>query len=123
MQARAGAVDELLASGALDDVTAGPGSGGDDIQRELDAISAGSDVEPSWPSSRARSGRRAPAAIASATRPRPTQPPRRRAAGCAAGRGAVVIVRILGEGQYDVPDNALDELETLDVALRRRRGR
>src|SRR5580704_1566825 len=30
MQARAGAVDELLASGALDDVTAGPGSGGDD---------------------------------------------------------------------------------------------
>ena len=45
MQARAGAVDELLASGALDDVTAGPGSGGDDIQRELDALSAGTDVD------------------------------------------------------------------------------
>jgi phage shock protein A len=44
MQARAGAVDELLASGALDDVTAGGGKQ-DDIQRELDALSAGSDVD------------------------------------------------------------------------------
>src|SRR5579875_3883795 len=44
MQARAGAVDELIASGALDDAT-NPTSGGDDIQRELDQMSAGSDVE------------------------------------------------------------------------------
>ncbi|MGZ5339752.1 MAG: PspA/IM30 family protein [Thermoleophilaceae bacterium] len=43
MQARAGAIDELLASGALEDVTQ-PG-GGDDIARELDALSSGSDVE------------------------------------------------------------------------------
>ncbi|MBA2638995.1 MAG: PspA/IM30 family protein [Nocardioidaceae bacterium] len=42
MQARAGAVDELLASGALDDVTAAPNS---DIDRELASISAGSDVD------------------------------------------------------------------------------
>jgi hypothetical protein len=28
-----------------------------------------------------------------------------------------MIVRILGEGQYDVPDSALDELETHDVAV------
>jgi hypothetical protein len=28
-----------------------------------------------------------------------------------------VIVRILGEGQRDVPDSALDELNTLDAAL------
>jgi PspAA-like protein len=28
-----------------------------------------------------------------------------------------VIVRILGEGQFDVPDSALGELETLDTAL------
>lgn len=42
MQARAGAIDELLASGALEDATA---STQDDIQRELDAISAGSGVE------------------------------------------------------------------------------
>jgi phage shock protein A len=43
MQARAGAIDELLASGALEDVSQ-PG-GGDDIARELDALSSGSDVE------------------------------------------------------------------------------
>jgi hypothetical protein len=28
-----------------------------------------------------------------------------------------MIVRILGEGQRDVPDSALDELNQLDVAL------
>lgn len=43
MQARAGAIDELISSGALDDVTAI--NGGDDISRELDALSSGSDVE------------------------------------------------------------------------------
>jgi phage shock protein A len=43
MQARAGAIDELLASGALDDQIGGGRR--DDIQAELDAISAGSDVE------------------------------------------------------------------------------
>jgi phage shock protein A len=42
MQARAGAIDELLASGALDDAIGGRR---DDIQTELDAISTGSDVE------------------------------------------------------------------------------
>jgi phage shock protein A len=43
MQARAGAIDELIASGALEDVSA-PG-GGDDIARELDAMSSEADVE------------------------------------------------------------------------------
>ncbi len=43
MQARAGAIDELLASGALDDVT--QVGGGDDIARELDALGSQSDVE------------------------------------------------------------------------------
>src|SRR5260370_38665198 len=43
MQARAGAIDELLASGALEDFT---GSGQqDDIQAELDRMSSTSDVE------------------------------------------------------------------------------
>ena len=28
-----------------------------------------------------------------------------------------MIARILGEGQYDLPDSALDELEPLDVAV------
>jgi phage shock protein A len=43
MQARAGAIDELMASGALDDAVGG--SQRDDIQTELDMMSAGSDVE------------------------------------------------------------------------------
>jgi phage shock protein A len=42
MQARAGAIDELMASGALDDVTAQPN---DDIQRELDQMGASHDVD------------------------------------------------------------------------------
>ncbi|PRX97063.1 PspA/IM30 family protein [Allonocardiopsis opalescens] len=42
MQARAGAIDELLASGALDDVT---GTQRDDIQAELDRIGATSGVD------------------------------------------------------------------------------
>jgi phage shock protein A len=43
MQARAGALDELLASGALEDATA-PG-GRDDVQSQLDALTAGHDVD------------------------------------------------------------------------------
>ncbi len=42
MQARAGAIDELLASGALDDFS---GQRGDDIQAELDRLGGGRDVE------------------------------------------------------------------------------
>jgi phage shock protein A len=42
MQARAGAIDELMASGALDDVTGTPR---DDIQAELDQMRGGQDVE------------------------------------------------------------------------------
>ncbi len=42
MQARAGALDELMASGALDDAVGGRR---DDIQSELDMMAAGSDVE------------------------------------------------------------------------------
>lgn len=42
MQARAGAIDELLASGALDDAS---GTAKDNITLELERMSAGSDVE------------------------------------------------------------------------------
>lgn len=42
MQARAGAIDELMASGALEDVTGTPR---DDIQTELDQMRGGHDVE------------------------------------------------------------------------------
>ena len=43
MQARAGAVDELIASGALDDASSI--NRGDDISRELEAMSSQADVE------------------------------------------------------------------------------
>ena len=43
MQARAGAIDELIASGALDDASSL--NRGDDISRELEAMSSHSDVE------------------------------------------------------------------------------
>ncbi|WP_323792078.1 PspA/IM30 family protein [Nocardioides sp.] len=43
MQARAGAIDELIASGALDDASSV--NAGDDISRELEAMSSKSDVE------------------------------------------------------------------------------
>jgi phage shock protein A len=43
MQARAGAIDELIASGALEDVSAV--GAGDDITRELDSMSSEADVE------------------------------------------------------------------------------
>jgi phage shock protein A len=42
MQARAGAIDELLSSGALDDLTTGPV---DDIQKELDKVSSTNQVD------------------------------------------------------------------------------
>ena len=42
LQARAGAVDELLASGALEDVT---GTGKDDITLELERMASSNDVE------------------------------------------------------------------------------
>jgi phage shock protein A len=42
MQARAGALDELMASGALDDLVSGPQ---DDIQAELDRMGAGHGVD------------------------------------------------------------------------------
>jgi phage shock protein A len=43
MQARAGAIDELIASGALDDASSL--NAGDDISRELEAMSSQSEVE------------------------------------------------------------------------------
>jgi phage shock protein A len=58
MQARAGAVDELIASGALDDVTSEPGG---DIQRQLDALSAGSSVDSELARMKAELGAGSPA--------------------------------------------------------------
>ncbi|HSJ20615.1 MAG TPA: PspA/IM30 family protein, partial [Nocardioidaceae bacterium] len=69
MQARAGAIDELISSGALDDASAI--GQGDDIARELEAMSKDSDVEAelaalksgsSQPQSAIEAGEPAPAA-------------------------------------------------------------
>ncbi|MHB2021840.1 MAG: PspA/IM30 family protein [Mycobacteriales bacterium] len=59
LQARAGAIDELLSSGALEDATTGPR---DDIQAELDRMSAGSDVELELAKLKGQLGSGAPAA-------------------------------------------------------------
>lgn len=64
MQARAGAIDELLASGALEDVSAI--GGGDDISRELDALSSASDVEAELAALKAVSAPAQPEAIETA---------------------------------------------------------
>ncbi len=65
MQARAGAIDELLASGALDDVSTGPN---DDIARELQSMSSSSDVESELAAMKAQlSGGSAPKEIETET--------------------------------------------------------
>lgn len=53
LQARSSAIDELLASGALDDVT---GTGKDDISLELDRMASGSDVETELAAMKAQLG-------------------------------------------------------------------
>ncbi|QNN53201.1 PspA/IM30 family protein [Nocardioides mesophilus] len=53
MQARAGAIDELIASGALDDASSI--NRGDDIARELEAMSSQSDVESELAALKAKS--------------------------------------------------------------------
>jgi phage shock protein A len=79
MQARAGALDELLASGALEDATV-PG-GRDEIQSQLDALTVGHDVDDELARMKAQlPASAAPAAIegtetASADRPPPPEPP------------------------------------------------
>ncbi len=61
MQARAGAIDELIASGALDDATSM--NRGDDISRELEAMSSQADVEAEL--QRLKGGTQPPQAIES----------------------------------------------------------
>jgi phage shock protein A len=70
MQARAGAIDELLASGALNDLS---GSGpNDDITRELDSMSSEADVEAQLAA--LKSGQATPAI--EATEPEKAEQPR-----------------------------------------------
>ena len=61
MQARAGAIDELIASGALDDASGL--NRGDDIARELEAMSSQADVESELAALKAGKAPAAPEAI------------------------------------------------------------
>jgi phage shock protein A len=71
MQARAGAIDELIASGALEDASSI--SGGDDISRELDSMSSQADVEAELAA--LKGGSAAPAAIDAPEAPATASPP------------------------------------------------
>ncbi len=62
LQARAGALDELMASGALPDATV-PG-GRDDVQSELDALTAGHDADHELARMKAQLPASAPPAVA-----------------------------------------------------------
>ena len=103
MQARAGAIDELIASGALDDASSI--NRGDDISRELEAMCSQSDVESELAAPQGRQPQR---------RRRIERPTPRAGAGLEAepgasrphGGGPGMIVRILGEGQCEVADDA-----------------
>lgn len=117
LQARAGAIDELLASGALDDAS---GAAQDPIQSELDAMSSGSDVELEMARLRA-------ALLAGGPHPAITASEQDAATGPGQGRRRPLlphtrprrpmIVRILGEGQLEVPAGLMSELNEFDAAL------
>ena len=92
MQARAGAMDELLASGALTDLS----NPVDDIQAQLNKASTTSTVDAELAALKAEVGTGAPAAGPAELGGRLSR---------SGPRGhPVVIVRILGEGQYSIPD-------------------
>ena len=67
MQARAGAIDELIASGALDDASAV--NRGDDITRELESMSSQADVEAELQRLKGLGSAPAPDAIEAAPEP------------------------------------------------------
>ena len=69
MQARAGAIDELLSSGALDDLT----TGHDDIQAQLDKVASRGQVDSELARLKSELAATAPAASLGAA-PQPTEP-------------------------------------------------
>jgi len=71
MQARAGAIDELLASGSLTDLT----TGHDDIQARLDKVSSQGQVETELARMKSELAAQVPAAELEAPEPEPSAPP------------------------------------------------
>ena len=143
MQARAGAIDELMASGALDDAVGGsqprrhPERARHDVREQRRRARAeqaqGRDhgrgaqaargrrqrQQPGRPQSRQAGPQYAPPPPEQgpSRRSRPSRHPGVRPARRAAGPGGIVIVRILGEGQFDIDDAATSELNRLDTEL------
>ena len=98
MRARASAVEELEKAGTFDDLTQ-LGGGQDDIDRELEQIGAGAQVDDELAKMKAELGAGGAAESAAAR----------------AGReGGCMIVRIIGEGQFKLPDGDAERLNELD---------
>ena len=124
MKARADAVGELEASGTFEDLTA-LGSGDDDIDRQLKQLSSTSEVDADLEKMKAELGVGSAAPKgelgAGAALPRAADAPTTGSG--VAGRGdrierraGLMIVRIATEGQYELGDGDLDELNKLDNA-------
>ena len=106
MQARAAAVNELVDTGAIDDLTAAPGS---DLDAQIAALTAGTQVDAEM-AKLTRGGReRHPGAGAG--------PGRGRRVERARGRGEMTVVRILGSGQFRLDDAEVGHLNELDNAV------
>ena len=120
LQARAGAIDELLASGALDDQS---GMAKDDIQTELDRLSGGTDVELELQRMKAElagGGSAASRPSRAAHGRHPGRRPRSRARASTSSderQETFMIVRIMGEGQVKLADSHFTELNKLDDDL------
>ena len=112
LQARAGAVDELMATGAIDDVT---GLGGDDIDLELNQFASSSAVENDLAELKKK------IAIENGSQPEQLEagPSGSSAVKPIADlrRGSLMIVRIVGEGQWEVPESELGDLNVIDAKV------
>ena len=112
MQARAGAIDELMESGALDDMTTDQ----TDLDKQLAQISSQSQVDTELAAMQAELRQ----ACRQAGAGRRRRCAGRRHPGCRArrdeARGAgVMIVRVMGDGQFDVPDDLHQQLHDVDA--------
>jgi phage shock protein A len=92
MRARAGAIDELMASGALDDMVSGPH---DDIQAELDRMGAGVGVDRELEQMKREIAQSAPAQIENAP--------------ASSGNGATSAPRPIESSTADSGDGAVSE--------------
>ena len=101
MQARASAIDELTTSGALEDFT----SDQTQLDRELGAIASKSQVDTELEQMKAELGSGS------------------RRSSRRAARAEHVIVRLMGEGQFEIDDEVREGLNELDEQAERRSRR